>query len=707
MRKIVKKRQLFNKRLVLNIILVLFMFLSIGYSTLSTNLNILGNLEVKKYYEHTFYNVLAKEAETGGLAREYTGAHQDSIDSSLSTEKVFYWNVSNTSQGEQVLDKNNVIFAGHCWQMLRTTDTGGVKMIYNGKAINNQCLNTREDQNYFSQGGRSQTNLSGTYIYGDKLIYDEENNMFKIGGNVVSGSIASDISQIFKKYTCKLTSETDECSTAYFFDEIVENSSSQYVYTFTSNTTHYSQIGTSPFNSISNSLGSVGYMYPSKKTSVNHKNIVVNGGQALWKRTMSSTTNYYYSDSVVFNGNNYQLVNSDSSPISVYNWETDYSNLKHMYTCASATSGSCNSVSYVIVSEADSMYYQQLSGGALSPNQNILLSSSIIEDGNNFRLDSNGLVSISREDWLENYSNYLHYYHCKSFEDSVCSKQDMFYITTPNAASAQKAINAISYKYSRGVSYENGHYVLDNDTAVNVMDLTQSSNRALVSNAHYTCLNEIGECEKVYFVYYYATTGNLLYYIALSNGKIISDKLYEQLSADNVNEYDSPIKRINDIFAENYLIDYLEYIEDIIYCNDRSIQSLGAMGETGDITPVSGGLSFNKKGFVCSQETDRFSVQNSKAQLKYPIGIMTQEEMGILNGLLKKTTKEYWIMTPYCQMGSSLYINRINTSGGFITSNSGVNNANTGVRPTISLRPGLMYESGDGSMASPYIVKYD
>ncbi|MBR2998011.1 MAG: hypothetical protein IKF37_02905, partial [Bacilli bacterium] len=79
MKKIVKKRQLLNKKLVLNILLVLFVFMSIGYSTLSTNLNILGNLNVKKYYEKTLYNVLLKETETGGLARKYTGEHHDSF----------------------------------------------------------------------------------------------------------------------------------------------------------------------------------------------------------------------------------------------------------------------------------------------------------------------------------------------------------------------------------------------------------------------------------------------------------------------------------------------------------------------------------------------------------------------------------------------------------------------------------------------------
>lgn len=30
------------------------------------------------------------------------------------------------------VDNNNVIFGGYCWQIVRTTDTGGIKMIYNG-----------------------------------------------------------------------------------------------------------------------------------------------------------------------------------------------------------------------------------------------------------------------------------------------------------------------------------------------------------------------------------------------------------------------------------------------------------------------------------------------------------------------------------------------------------------------------------------------
>lgn len=41
------------------------------------------------------------------------------------------------------IDDNNLLFAGFCWKIVRTTDTGGVKILYNGLPnSNNQCTNT-------------------------------------------------------------------------------------------------------------------------------------------------------------------------------------------------------------------------------------------------------------------------------------------------------------------------------------------------------------------------------------------------------------------------------------------------------------------------------------------------------------------------------------------------------------------------------------
>ena len=112
----------------------------------------------------TLYNVLKNEAAAGTYAREYTGNHQDSMDASKSTKKIYYYYGSNNTNGTAILDKNNVLFAGQCWQMIRTTDTGGVKMIYNGEAENNQCLNTRGDHEGYASA--TTIDLKGNYYYG-------------------------------------------------------------------------------------------------------------------------------------------------------------------------------------------------------------------------------------------------------------------------------------------------------------------------------------------------------------------------------------------------------------------------------------------------------------------------------------------------------------------------------------------------------------
>ena len=42
------------------------------------------------------------------------------------------------------VENNNVIFANFCWKIIRTTNTGGVKLIYNGTPSNGVCNNTGE-----------------------------------------------------------------------------------------------------------------------------------------------------------------------------------------------------------------------------------------------------------------------------------------------------------------------------------------------------------------------------------------------------------------------------------------------------------------------------------------------------------------------------------------------------------------------------------
>ena len=39
---------------------------------------------------------------------------------------------------------NNVIFGGFCWKIVRTTESGGIKLIYNGTPTDGTCNNTGE-----------------------------------------------------------------------------------------------------------------------------------------------------------------------------------------------------------------------------------------------------------------------------------------------------------------------------------------------------------------------------------------------------------------------------------------------------------------------------------------------------------------------------------------------------------------------------------
>ena len=101
----------------------------------------------------TLYNVLRGEATTGTYATEYTGSHQDSM-AGVGSKAIYHWTGDNDTKIAAIQDKWNVTLGGFCWQMFRTTDTGGVKLIYNGEIIDGVCNNTGEAQ----QIGQSQFN---------------------------------------------------------------------------------------------------------------------------------------------------------------------------------------------------------------------------------------------------------------------------------------------------------------------------------------------------------------------------------------------------------------------------------------------------------------------------------------------------------------------------------------------------------------------
>ena len=186
----------------------------------------------------TLYSVLEDAATEGIYATQYTGAHHDSFTEEPS-KNIYHWYADNDAEGTEILDKNNVLFAGHCWQMIRTTDTGGVKMIYNGEAVDNQCLSTRG--NHVGYGFGAKRTLSYNYWYGTDYTYDSSAKIFKISGTTEQVTWNETTGPgLVGKYTCESANADDSCSTLYLVESYFDSSTAN-VIRLKSNSKHLSK----------------------------------------------------------------------------------------------------------------------------------------------------------------------------------------------------------------------------------------------------------------------------------------------------------------------------------------------------------------------------------------------------------------------------------------------------------------------------------
>ena len=150
---------------------------------------------------------------------------------------------------------------------------------------------------------------------------------------------------------------------------------------------------------------------------------------------------------------------------------------------------------------------------------------------------------------------------------------------------------------------------------------------------------------------------------------------------------------------------YTSKLEDTIFCNDRSIKALNGWNPNGG--SVTSLLHFKNyslnSDLSCTNTIDKFSLTNTKAQLTYPVGLLTSSEAYMLNNNnIRKTGQGWWLASPY-------NFNNYNADERYVDA-TGYNSYNNvsgsfGLRPVISLKPGTEYVSGTGSMADPYVVE--
>ena len=200
------------------------------------------------------------------------------------------------------------------------------------------------------------------------------------------------------------------------------------------------------------------------------------------------------------------------------------------------------------------------------------------------------------------------------------------------------------------------------------------------------------------------------------------------LENNRLNTNDSTIKKTIDTWYKDNLVNYTKYLSTTaVYCNDRELGS-GTYSATGNQFYYVGytRLGANKNpSYNCTNEYDAFSVNNTKAQLTYPIALMTADEISYAGGVWIKNAATWYYLN---SKGSASIKNGQNewwllsaaswdtdkSSVVFKVSSSQDRKAQFGaqsvqyklhVRPVISLKKDLLYKSGDDSATNPYEIQ--
>ena len=711
-----------------------------------------GAIPVRHLY--SLYTTFVDEANSGsGLVEEYTGGHHDSYTEEPSAS-IYHWKTDNSAAKNSIRNKFNVIFGNHCWQMIRTTDTGGVKLIYNGEVENNQCLDTRETHVGYSSQNYTNINNSN-YWYGTDYIYDSSNGTFHLAGTTTQSAWTEQTaSELYGMYTCMSSTENASCSYLYIVNSPNYNSNNYCYFLSIVPDASYSSIGNLPFNSGASSISNVGYMYGDyygyNTTWITEYNFYSDVYQTV-SLNVSPSLSYWYADSVNYQNGVYRLVD----PYKISSTD-DYENLAGKYTFNSSNQNMyAQTVYYISAYQNGVNHVATFDNGDTASTAKFYVSDSITDNLDGTYTLDNAQIKF-KKDWYSEYSSYNKKYICSSatcsnpvlidwedncrfryisvndkiliakgrngftLTDTLLARKDLLYLNyndyvdykytcgnNSDICTADNLKRVLSWKYHiKYASYYlwGSSVVWDGEkyNLVDSIDFENVDDVSKLSDHHYVCLKKgATSCETVAYIYYYSYSVNNSYdtgyYISLSNGTVSIEQVLDNMLKKN--NYNSIIKTGIERWYEKYLSSYDQYLEDTIFCNNRTISDYAGWNSNGGNTSNSYfSFSNNLDRYECANETDQFSVSNSKAHLNYKIGLMTAQEKSQIAYNPFNINETMWTMTPghFERYQAKVY-----------TTYSVPENVSSSraVRPVISLKPGTKYDDGDGSMEHPYIIK--
>ena len=354
--------------LIIVALVIIVPFISIGYSALSTVLNIRSDVTSHHVVLRTkdFPDEIEYLMDNDSCMARYEGEVTDEVNNTVSAKNVYFNKCS---------DKRNIIFNNMCWQMIRTTETGGIKMIYNGEPVDGKCESTRGTHKGIVQSndGISQS-INSSYLYGSSFTYNKSTNEFKLIDTVTSTWSDSTYQNLLGKFTCK--SSNDTCTTIYQINSYASNSNAYLSY-YTISDTNYAQIGTSSFNAMDRNPAMVGYMF-NKIYNYKYKSI-------------SGTIEYKFGNGFTYDAstNTYNLAGTTQN---ISDWSSGYNTINNThYTCWN-DNGTCNIINYVYYTSNSYAYYFSISDGkSVSDILEEMLSSN---DVNRYNSSIKGIIDV-------------------------------------------------------------------------------------------------------------------------------------------------------------------------------------------------------------------------------------------------------------------------------------------------------------------------
>ena len=734
MKKSIKK----NKGILIGIIVV---FVSL---VLITSLYLTSQ---KSYsLNNTLYDMIEEDILTNGYGSTYTGDHADTVDSDgnpiVGSKNIYYYTFSANHDG----GGKHVVLGGFCWKVLRTTDTGGVKLVFNGEYYDDlECgistavrrglpekeYNTNKDDAKYVGYKYKTTNYNDTDSTMKEYIDNwYENNLQEYSSLLEDVVFCNDRTGQTSSYMPNYgTTWHDSGNGNYYYHNYFVK------YDKLSCDNKYDRFSTNNSNAK--------LSYPIALPTAVELNLFRTSsyGYNEFYWSMSPSNFSQDADMEVLMGNQSSTTESGSFMrfrLDRQEFVRPVISLKPGVTVSGV--GFAN-IPYIVENNVDPTKYAVVYNPGDYGTITGTTEEEVDEGGHPSGRDVNANDGFTFKGWVADKDVTLSNGTAIAKDKIMTDEQIQNIVVNSNITLTAKyyrylydQVEEDVTKNSYGSTYTGEH-----------ADTVQNNGAPVVGNKNIyyyteTELNNVKLGNTCFKIMRTTDTGGvkLIYSGTYSdsskcnnsgNAQQLEKSVFNENNNDSkyagykykttiYNDTDSTIKTHVDNWYEENMTSYTDILEDAVFCNDRT-------GSSNDAHESSSGTTWNGEGtnyfyyhnnlagyqlFKCEDVKDRFSKNNNQAKLKYSVGLLTYPEYWVAYYKSDPSTDDssshyitggsYWTMSP-ASMSSSISVKYINYNGGnfdLVVSNK------LGVRPVVSLKPKITFVDGNGSVSDPYII---